>query len=150
MLTYRFGEYIGRRKNAEFIAAKMNEKEKKFVNFIRLEVTALPEFAYLFKESKYRLCKYKIYHFLDENGKFYQFLRNGRKRTYKEIEDDSQTFKINVDELQKAKKDLEIWIDDLHQELEWFKNCDNMQVDNKEKLEDFQIQNIIDDSFNPI
>ena len=141
---------LAEEKFAEFIAAKMDEREKKFVNFKRLEVTALPEFAYLFKESKYRSCKYKIYHFLDENGKFYQFLRNERKRTYKEIEDDSQKFKIEVDELQKAKKDLEIWIDDLHQELEWFKNRDNIQVDYKEKLEDLQKQNIIDDSFNPI
>ena len=141
---------LAEEKFAEFIAAKMDEREKKFVNFKRLEVTALPEFAYLFKKSKYRSCKYKIYHYLDENGKFYQFLRNERKRTYKEIEDDSQKFKIEVNKLQKAKKDLEIWIDDLHQELEWFKNRDNMQINYKEKLEDLQKQNIIDDSFNPI
>ena len=74
---------LAEEKFAEFIAAKMNERENKFVNFKRLEVTALPEFAYLFKEFKYRSCKYKIYHFLDENGKFYQFLRNGRKELTK-------------------------------------------------------------------
>ena len=93
---------------------------------------------------------YRIYHFLDENCKFYQFLQNWGKRTYKEIEEESKKIKIEVNELQKAKKDLELWIDDLHQELEWFKNRDNMQVDYKEKLEDLQKQNIIDDSFNSI
>ena len=44
-------------------------------------------------------------------------------------------------------KNLELWINDLLQKLEWSMNRDNIQVDYKEKLEDLQKQNIINDSF---
>ena len=44
---------------------------------------------------------------IDENGKF-QYLRSKRKRTYKEIEDDSEKIKMEADQLLKAKKDLEL------------------------------------------
>ena len=45
---------------------------------------------------------------IDENSKFYQNLRSKRKRTYKEIEDDSEKIKMEADHLLKAKKDLEL------------------------------------------
>ena len=86
---------------------------------------------------------------IDENSKFYQNLRSKRKRTYKEIEDDSEKIKMEADHLLKAKKDLELWLDDLHQELELYKNRENEQIDYKQKLEDLQKLDIIDEGFNP-
>ena len=86
---------------------------------------------------------------IDENDKFYKYLRSKRKRTYKEIEDDSEKIKMEADQLLKAKKDLELWLDDLHQELEWYKNRENEQIDYKQKLADFQKLDIIDEGFNP-
>ena len=86
---------------------------------------------------------------IDENDKFYKYLRSKRKRTYKEIEDDSEKIKMEADQLLKAKKDLELWLDDLHEELEWYKNRENEQIDFKQKLADFQKLDIIDEGFNP-
>ena len=45
---------------------------------------------------------------IDENDKFYQYLRSKRKRAYKEIEVNSEKIKIDADKLIKAKKDLEL------------------------------------------
>ena len=45
---------------------------------------------------------------IDENDKFYQYLLSKRKRTYKEIEDDSEKIKMEADQLLNAKKDLEL------------------------------------------
>ena len=49
-------------KFAEFIARKMDEREKKFVMNKKLEVTALPEFASLFKQSRYKSRKQNANH----------------------------------------------------------------------------------------
>ena len=49
-------------KFAEFIARKLDEKEKKFVMNKKLEVTALPEFVSLFKESRYKSRKKNANH----------------------------------------------------------------------------------------
>ena len=72
----------------------MDERETKFVKNKKIEVTVLPEFTNLFKESRYRSCKQKIYNPLDENGKFFQYLRSEPKRKHKDIEDDSQHSKM--------------------------------------------------------
>ena len=56
---------------------------------------------------------------------------------------------MEADQLLKAKKDLELWLDDLHQELEWYKNRENKQIDYKQKFADFQKLDIIDEGFNP-
>ena len=45
---------------------------------------------------------------IDENDKFYKYLRSKRNWTYKEIEDDSEKIKMEADQLLKAKKDLEL------------------------------------------
>ena len=49
-------------KFAEFIATKMDEREKKFVMNKKLEITAFSEFANLFKESRYKSRKLNANH----------------------------------------------------------------------------------------
>ena len=67
----------------------MDESETKCLKNKKLEVKVLLEFANLLKELRYRSWKQKIYNPLDETGKFFQYLRSERKRTFKDIEDDS-------------------------------------------------------------
>ena len=133
---------------ANFIAAKMDKRETKFVKNKKLEITVLSEFTNLFRESRYILCKQKIYNPLDENDKFFQYLRSERKRTYKDIEDDLQHIKYEAKQLLRAKKDLEICIDDLHHELDWYTNQEDMQTNYREMLFELKTQGIIDDHFN--
>ena len=45
---------------------------------------------------------------INENEKIYQNLQSKRKRTSKEIEDDSEKIKMEADQLLKAKKYLEL------------------------------------------
>ena len=78
---------------AKFIADKMDKREQNLIKNKQLEVQATPEFAAMFRESKYRSRNNIIIISLDENGKFYQYLRHHRKRTYKEIEDDKEELK---------------------------------------------------------
>ena len=89
---------------ANFIAIKMDKRETKFVKNKKLEITVLSEFTNLFRESRYISCKKKIYNPLDENDKFFQYLRSERKRTYKDIEDDLQHIKYEAEQLLRAKK----------------------------------------------
>ena len=47
-----------------------------------------------------------------------------------------------------AKKNLEAECQDLFQELEYYKNLDNTQIDYKKKLDDLKDQGVIDDYYN--
>ena len=103
---------------AEFIASKMEEREAVFIKNKRLEIKETNKFAVLFKQSKFvshmifELNKYKW------NGKFYQYLRHKRKRTYKEMEDDKDDLLKEVNTLTKIKEDLEGFLKETCDELE--------------------------------
>ena len=91
----------------------------------KLSVSATKEFADLFRNSKLNSREITILNSLDLNGKFYQYLRNDRKRTYKQIEDDAN----NKDELiefhKSANKALEVKLESTKEELEKLKQLHN-------------------------
>ena len=56
-----------------------------------------------------------------ENSKFYQYLTNKRKRTYREMTADGGELKEKMDELEKAKCGIEDVLKSSAEELEWCK-----------------------------
>ena len=55
----------------------------------RLEIKALPEFFFTNQRVQVHSCKSNSNTCLVENGKFYQYLKSDRKRTYKQMEEQS-------------------------------------------------------------
>ena len=76
-------------------------------------------------------------------------MKNDRKRSYKQIENDSDLIKAKNNHLLKAKQELEQSIEDLNLELKWYKDKDNAEIDHKRKLEQLQSDGYLDDNFNP-
>ena len=85
----------------------------------------------------------------EENGKFYQYLRSNRKRSNKQIENDSELLQIKNNELLDAKKKLEANLEDMYAELKWHQDKDNAEIDFKRKLEELQKEGVLDENFNP-
>ena len=75
-------------------------------------------------------------------------MRSNRKRTYRQIEEESKEMARETNHLLTVKKILEAECQDLFQELEYYKNLDNMQIDYKKKLDDLKDQGVIDDDYN--
>ena len=116
----------------------------------RLEIKALLEFVSLIKESKYKSCKSNNNTCLVENGKFYQYLKSDSKRTYKQMEEQSKDMIRETNNLIDAKKSLETECQEQYEELEYYKNLDNSQIDFKKKLDVLKDQGIVDDDYNII
>ena len=106
----------------------------------KLEVTAVPELERLFKHSSIKSRMFYLLTCSDENGKFYQYIRSERKRTYKQIEDDNELKKRKIDELIKAKADLERLMGSMENEIEFYRHTDlNWEV-NKDQNKDIRDQ----------
>ena len=120
----------------------MDERESKIIMNKKLEIKVLPELVVLFKESKYKTCKQRFNVYLDDKGRFYQYLRSERKRTYKDIEDDSREIRKEADKLLEE-KNLEAELEDLHHKLEWHMNKEDELNDYKMKLDELMNQGII-------
>ena len=86
---------------------------------------------------------------IDENGRFYQYLRHSRKRTYKEIEEDRTDLLKEVNALAQAKIDLEGYLKDVSDELEWYKTKEQHEEDLKDKLDLLKEKGIVDDNYEP-
>ena len=82
---------------------------------------------------------------IDENESFYQYLRNTRKRNIKWLRDNEELLK-GVNAITQAKTDLQGYLKDILDELEWLKKeqCDE---DFKNKLELLKEKGIIDDNY---
>ena len=128
----------------------MDKREQSLIKNKQLEVQTTPEFAAMFRKSKYRSRNNIILISLDENGKFYQYLRHHRKRTYKEIEDNKVELKEKINELSKTKADLEGFLKNTCDELDWFKKQAEEEVDFIAKLEELWKSGIIDERYDPI
>ena len=102
----------------------------------------------MFKESRYRSCKRKIYNPLDENGSYSIPTEWTKKDAQRHKKNDSQHIKNEAEKLLRANKDLEACIYDLHHELDWYRNQEDMQTNYKEKLLEPQTQWIINHHFN--
>ena len=133
----------------EFIASKMNERETRIIMNKRLEIAATSEFADLFRNSNYHSRKLLTNMNSEENGKFYQYLSSNRKRSYKQIENDSELLQIKNNELLDAKKKLEANLEDMYAELKWHQDKDNAEIDFKRKLEELQKEGVLNENFNP-
>mmetsp|Transcript_18753 Transcript_18753/g.21559 ORF Transcript_18753/g.21559 Transcript_18753/m.21559 type:complete len:176 (-) Transcript_18753:25-552(-) len=97
-----------------FIAETLREKETKIVMKKKLAVNAIPEIADLFKNSVTRS---------HDNCKFYQYIRNERRRTYKEISSENNAKAEEIEELVKAKNDLEEMMVAMSNEHECYKRA---------------------------
>ena len=124
----------------EFIAEKLKEREIHRVNMKKLEVTAVPELARLFKHSSIKSRMFYLLTCSDENGKFYQYIRSERKRTYKQIEDDNELKDRKIDELIKAKADLERLMGSMENEIEFYRHTDLNWEENKDQNKDIRDQ----------
>ena len=62
-------------------------------------------------------------------------MRHHRKKTQKEIEDDKEELKEKINELSKAKANLEGFLKNTCDELDWFKKQVDEEEDFKAKLE---------------
>ena len=76
-------------------------------------------------------------------------MKNDRKRSYKQIENDSDLIQAKDNRLLKAKQELEQSIDDLNLELKWYKDKVNAEIDHKRKLDQLQSDGYLDENFNP-
>ena len=139
---------LAEEKFASFIAGRMDEREEKLIMNKRLEIKALPEFVSLIKESKYKSCKISNNTCLVENEKFYQYQKSDRKRTYKQMEEQSKDKIREANNLLYAKKSLETEFQELYEELEYYKNLDNSQIVFKKKLDVLKDQGIVEDIYN--
>ena len=110
------GEFV------DFIVEKMKDREKMIVNQKKLSVEATKEFAELFTKSLKTSRKFIGNITIECNGKFYQYLRSERKRTYKEIENDNDENRELVKSLKIAKEKLENELLMMSEELELIKN----------------------------
>ena len=84
-----------------------------------------------------------------ENGKFFQYLRNKRKRAYREMTADGEELKEKMDELEKAKCDLEDVLKSTAEELEWYKQKEDFEEDYKLKLEKLRELGVINSRYEP-
>ena len=84
-----------------------------------------------------------------ENGKFYQYLRNKRKRTYREMIVDGEELKEKMDELVKAKCDPEDVLKSTAEKLEWYKQKEDFEEDYKLKLEKLRELGVINSRYEP-
>ena len=100
------------------------------VNKKKLSVEATKELAELFTISFTTSRKFIAVISLDYNGKFYQYLRSERKRTYKDIEDDNNANKELIESLKVANVKLQSELAIMSEELESIRNRkrDNMNI----------------------
>ena len=121
------------KKFVEFIADKLKEREKHIVNLKKLEVTAVPEIAILFKNSSMRSSKLFLLTHSDENGKFYQYIHSERKRTYKQIENDNDLKDEKIAEFIKAISNLESQMRSMENEIEFYRHVGDDHEEHKKQ-----------------
>ena len=80
------------------------------------------------------LVSYYSKHSIDQNGRFYQFLRSDRKRSYKEIEKDESNKDKKISALQFQKIQLEKEIIKMETEAQELKRVEEATEDYRKRI----------------
>lgn len=128
----------------------MEEREDTIIMKKKLKVNAAPEFHDLFLNSKFVSRKVVPHNALDQNGKFYQFLRSERKRTYRQIENDNLEKNNELRSLINRKLDLEQQLLTMSEELRVMQAQEDQTDNYKLKIEHLIETGILDENGDPL
>lgn len=118
-------------KFTDYLVTAIQQRESQIILTKRFKVEATPEFANLFRNSITKSRKSSPSYNLDENDKFFQYMRSEIKRTRKEMEEENKGNSYEIKFLLQARSELEEELKGMAHQLDLYKKDADENMDYK-------------------